>query len=132
MKIKLIIFKKVANIFGVALLMLGFVPVPGISTISGVYADITTENSRSEFLPEFTSYAGLLGDLSSSVNTDVSSPANTRFAENLLASPVHSCEGDSCTPEITSQEEPAPDAEDPLLEDEPVENPVQDTEETNT
>ena len=123
------LINKASNIVGIALMLLGFVPVPGFSQVSGVYANVSSNEPRAAFLPEFSaSFNGLLGDSLVSVeDTAVNVPAisSTFFADSILA-----CEGEECTTDITTEESeesaPTPETEvAPAQESETTTEPIE-------
>ena len=131
--------RKISNVFGIAMMLLGFIPVPGISQVSGVYANIENEDSRSAWLPELSaSYSTLLGSTASlDEENSLSLPS---LSTGFPGDSIRACEGDDCTVDITTNEQnqptatPVPESDIPKDETLPVDEqqnePDQDSEPT--
>ena len=124
MKKRSSILRKISNIFGITLMLLGFVPVPGISQVSGVYANIDNEESRAAWLPELsTTYSALLGS-NASLEDEVTL-ALPQLTAGFIGDSIRACEGDDCTSEIvTDEQDPSSEISAPASETPPDETPA--------
>ena len=127
------LIRKITNLLGIGFMVLGVVPVSVLSQAGSVYAAEQAEDvAEAIVLPEFTSYAGLLGSTSveSSVKEmvvglpDISGMHGDWISLAILG-PVLAEEGDDPPAEEPPAEE-APPAEAPPAEEPPADEPPAD------
>ena len=116
------LIRKITNLLGITFISLGMIPVPVLSQIGSVYAQVE-DGAAAIDLPAFVSYTELLGSASVALDTvEIDLPKFASYAGLLESTSTEDPPADETPTDDTTADEPA--VKKPAAKKAPVKKPT--------